>query len=144
VLLVRAQSTPTLFGLAFACQRTAGCSIAHFPFESSSARSLLHGYFAHSADACSRQVSASALRARLRSALSVDVSATLAAVRVPTLYLRASHDRVVPLAASELVVRLNPNARIVQFEAPHFLLQAVPSAAAKVIGAFVREVQNAL
>jgi pimeloyl-ACP methyl ester carboxylesterase len=90
------------------------------------------------------QVSSPALRARLRSVLSVDVSAKLAAATVPTLYLRAARDRVVPPAASRLVSKLKPNTRVVHVEAPHFLLQAAPSEAARAIGAFMREVQRAL
>lgn len=90
------------------------------------------------------QVSPSALRARLRAVLSVDVSAKLAEVNVPVLYLRASQDRVVPQAASKLVSQLCPSAEVVQLEAPHFLLQAVPSEAARIVAAFVREIENAL
>jgi pimeloyl-ACP methyl ester carboxylesterase len=74
----------------------------------------------------------------------VDVSEKLASLTVPILYLRASHDRVVPQKASEFISGLNPGTRVVQIEAPHFLLQAAPVAAVKVIGAFVQEVQNAL
>ena len=90
------------------------------------------------------QVSPSALRARLRAVLSVDVSAKLAEVDVPVLYLRASQDRVVPQTASKLVSQLCPRAKVVQLEAPHFLLQTVPSEAARIVAAFVREVENAL
>ena len=90
------------------------------------------------------QVTPSALRARLQAVLSVNVSAKFSALNVPALYLRASRDRVVPRAASELVSQLNPRTKVVQVEGPHFLLQAAPSEAARVVGAFVREVQNAL
>ena len=90
------------------------------------------------------QVSPSALRARLRALLSVDVSAKLAEVNVPVLYLRAAQDRLVPQAASKLVSQLCPRAKVVQLEAPHFLLQAVPSEAARIVAAFVRGVEDAL
>jgi pimeloyl-ACP methyl ester carboxylesterase len=90
------------------------------------------------------QVSPSALRARLRSVLSVNVAGHLCAAKIPTLYLRASHDRVVPTAASRLISRLRPNTRITEVEAPHFLLQAAPVEAARLVSAFVREVQRAL
>lgn len=89
------------------------------------------------------QVSPSALRARLRGVLFVDVSAKLTEVNVPVLYLRASQDRVVPQTASKLVSQLCPPAQVVPLEAPHFLLQAVPSEAARIVAAFVREVENA-
>lgn len=87
-------------------------------------------------------VSAAALRARLRAVLEVDVSKRLAALNVPVLYLRAARDRVVPLASSELISRLNPRTRIIEMEAPHFLLQSAPAEAAKAVREFVREVQE--
>ena len=90
------------------------------------------------------RVTPAAFRARLQAVLSVNVSAKLSALTVPALYLRASRDRVVPRAASKLVSQLNPRARVVEVEGPHFLLQAAPSEAARVVGAFVREVQNAV
>jgi pimeloyl-ACP methyl ester carboxylesterase len=91
-----------------------------------------------------KQVSPSALRARLKAVLSVNVSETLSTVRVPVLYLRAAQDRLVPPSASALVAALSPGAEVVEFEAPHFLLQVVPAEAARVVGAFVRRAQNAI
>lgn len=88
------------------------------------------------------QVSGSALRARLQAVLRSDVSAKLSAVRVPVLYLRASQDLVVPASASRLAVELNPRIKVVELEAPHFLLQAAPSESAKVVAAFVRDVTD--
>jgi pimeloyl-[acyl-carrier protein] methyl ester esterase len=90
-----------------------------------------------------QQVSTSALRARLAAILSIDVSAKLAAVTVPTLYLRATEDSLVPTAAGDLIAQLKPDCRIVEIAAPHFLLQAQPSRAAEAIGMFAREVDNA-
>ncbi|KFB66117.1 alpha/beta hydrolase [Candidatus Accumulibacter vicinus] len=83
------------------------------------------------------QVSPSVLRARARAALLVDVSALLASVGVPVLYLRASEDRVVPESASQSVVALAPAAKVVEFQAPHFLLQVLPSQAAVVVREFM-------
>ena len=85
------------------------------------------------------QVKPAALRARLASVLSVDVTAKLSAIRVPMLYLRASSDRVVPASASTLIVRLVPSTLIAELEAPHFLLQAAPVEAARVVRAFVQD-----
>jgi pimeloyl-ACP methyl ester carboxylesterase len=94
-------------------------------------------------EASMRQVLPAALRARLEAVLSVNVSAKLAAVTVPTLYLRASQDRLVPSAAGDLIARLNPGCRIVEITAPHFLLQVAASQAAEAIGTFAKEVHNA-
>jgi len=90
------------------------------------------------------QVSPSVLRNRLRAVLSVDASAKLATVRVPLLYLRASLDRLVPPSASASVASLNRLAQVVEIEAPHCLLQAVPGEAGRVVAAFLRRVQNAI
>jgi len=89
------------------------------------------------------QASPSALRARLMAVLRIDVSAKFAAVTVPTLYLRASSDRLVPPSASALVSQLSPNTRIVELDAPHFLLQAAPLEAAYAVRAFVHEILQA-
>lgn len=85
------------------------------------------------------QVRPAALRARLASVLSVDVTAKLSAIKVPMLYLRASSDRVVPASASTLIVQFVPSTRIAELEAPHFLLQAAPVEAARVVRAFVQD-----
>jgi pimeloyl-[acyl-carrier protein] methyl ester esterase len=77
------------------------------------------------------------LRARARAVLSVDVSASLPQVRVPVLYLRASEDRVVSRASSELVASLAPQTKVVEFAAPHFLLQVLPSPVASRVAEFM-------
>jgi pimeloyl-ACP methyl ester carboxylesterase len=89
-------------------------------------------------------VSPSVLRGRLRAVLAVDVSAKLAAVRVPLLYLRAARDRLVPASASTLVTHLSPQAQVVEIEAPHCLLQAAPAEASRAVATFLRRVQNAI
>lgn len=86
-------------------------------------------------------LSPAALRARLESVLSVDASPQLAAVRCPVLDLRASRDRVVPPAASRLVSRVCPAAERVFLDAPHSLLQALPSQAAATVAAFIRALE---
>jgi pimeloyl-ACP methyl ester carboxylesterase len=83
------------------------------------------------------QVKEAVLRARARAALSVDVSASLSHVEVPVLYLRAAEDRVVPKSASQLVVQLVPSTKVVEFPAPHFLLQVLPSQTAYSVREFM-------
>lgn len=85
------------------------------------------------------QVSAQALRARLRAVVQVDVSAQLRATRVPVLDLRARHDRLVPPSAARQVRLLAPQAQTADFDAPHFLLQTQPDAAAAAIAGFMCE-----
>jgi pimeloyl-ACP methyl ester carboxylesterase len=83
------------------------------------------------------QVQPSVMRARLRAVLSVDVSRQLAAVVVPTLYLRARQDGVVPRSAGQHLLEIRPDTAVVEFEAPHFLLQVVPEEAARSVSQFV-------
>jgi pimeloyl-ACP methyl ester carboxylesterase len=85
------------------------------------------------------RVTPKALRARALAALSVDATAALRSVRVPVLYLRAAHDRVVPRASSKHIASSANNVRIVEFDAPHFLLQVLPAQAASVIMKFTAD-----
>ena len=84
------------------------------------------------------QVSPSTMMARMRAVIDVDVSSEMAAVEVPCLYLRASEDRVVPLAAARLIQKLKPSLQLVEIDAPHCLLQTVPEAASKLVKDFAR------
>lgn len=84
------------------------------------------------------QVSPSVMRARLRSVLNVDVSAQLAQINLPTVYLRATDDRVVPNAASMRITLLNPQVQMTDIKAPHCLLQAAPDEAARRVLEFLR------
>jgi len=79
-------------------------------------------------------------RVRLRSVLSADVADRLSNVKVPVLYLRAEHDRVVPRSAFDLIARLLPKVYLVELQGPHFLLQAKPIESAAQVRAFAHEV----
>lgn len=89
------------------------------------------------------QVAPAVMRARLKAVMDADQTAAFAGVRMPLLYLQARHDRVVPPAAAALVARLAPQARIVDIDAPHCLLQAAPKAAAEAITGFLRALEAA-
>ncbi len=82
-------------------------------------------------------VSPTALRTRAQAVLSVDVSASLTGFALPLLYLCAAEDRVVPASASQTLRALVPHARIVEFPAPHFLLQVQPTEAADCVREFM-------
>lgn len=84
------------------------------------------------------KVSPSVMRERLRSVLNVDRSKQLGQVNVPTLYLRATDDRVVPETTSTRIARLKPQVQIIDINAPHCLLQAAPYEAARVVIDFLR------
>jgi pimeloyl-ACP methyl ester carboxylesterase len=83
------------------------------------------------------QIQPAVMRARLMAVLGVDVSAQMAQVKVPVLYLQAQHDRVVPRHAAQHIAKIHPQTQIVSLCAPHGLLQAASADAAKAIQGFV-------
>jgi pimeloyl-[acyl-carrier protein] methyl ester esterase len=85
-------------------------------------------------------VSDETLVARLKAVANVDVREKMTHVTVPGLYLRATRDRLVSRSAATTFSLLAKNARLVDIEGPHFLLQSSPSAAARVIRKFMSEV----
>lgn len=82
-------------------------------------------------------VSPAVLRSRLQEVAAIDASRGLVACRAPILYLRATRDRVVPKAACDHVVGLQPSIRVVEMEGPHGLLQAAPREAADAVMDFL-------
>ncbi len=84
-----------------------------------------------------RQVTPRVMKARLNAVLNVDVTPQMAIIKVPTLYLQAKDDRLVPSSSSQYICSANPKTQIVEIDGPHCLLQTAPAAAAKVVIAFV-------
>lgn len=82
------------------------------------------------------------LRARLREVAEVNVSAELAQMRMPVLYLRALEDRLVPQAASQLVKSYCPSAEIAAFQGPHCLLQTAPAETAQAVIDFAHRLSS--
>ena len=76
----------------------------------------------------------------LKAIAQVDATHAAKTIRIPTLYLRATEDRMEPAAAGETYARLVPGGRIVDVAGPHFLLQANPGSAAQVIREFMQRV----
>lgn len=77
-----------------------------------------------------------AMLARLNDVATVDVVAEAHRIQVPTLYLRAKGDRVVPASAGDAIRRHVPHSTITELAGPHLLLQACAAEAAKVITEF--------
>lgn len=88
-------------------------------------------------DRSMRGVTPQALRARVLAVFDFDVRSELASVKVPILYLRAARDRLVPASAAREVAAIARQTVVADLDAPHFLLQAVPEDAARVIRRFV-------
>jgi pimeloyl-ACP methyl ester carboxylesterase len=85
------------------------------------------------------QVAPSVMRARLQAVLSVNMTVQMAAVKVPTLYLRASKDRLVLASAADLITSLNANTQVVDIDAPHAVLQVAPQAAVRAIDLWIAD-----
>lgn len=82
-------------------------------------------------------VSPDVLTHRARSVLEVDVRHELESCRVPVLYLRGTHDRVVGRRNGDEVATLCSSARVVEIPASHFVLQAQPAAATAAVSEFL-------
>jgi pimeloyl-ACP methyl ester carboxylesterase len=83
------------------------------------------------------------LRHRVASVLAVDETTSLALVRMPTLVLHASDDRVVPRAATEHIMRTAPHAELVEIPGPHMLLQIRAAECAAAVVRFMQGLQAA-
>ena len=78
------------------------------------------------------------LRARVAAVMDADVSPLLPSIQVPVLYLRGAYDRAVPRSCSDQIARSIRQAKIVEINAPHFLLQAAPIPAADAVVDFLQ------
>jgi len=94
-------------------------------------------------NAARNMVAKGVFRARVGELLRVDVTNRIAEVDVPILDLRAKRDGIVPNRSGQAIRTLGRRVEAVDIEGPHFLLQAKPSEAAKIISDFVRTVANA-
>jgi pimeloyl-ACP methyl ester carboxylesterase len=91
------------------------------------------------AQAMSR-VAAETLRARVAAILAVDYTSRLRSIKVPMLYLLAQRDRLVPRSAFTKIQRLRDDVELMEFDAPHFLLQTRPMESADAVTRFVQRV----
>jgi pimeloyl-ACP methyl ester carboxylesterase len=89
------------------------------------------------------EVSMETVKARTAEVLGIDVRPALSKIRVPVLYLRATEDRLVPRRCADAIAAAAPQTRIVDVEAPHFLLQAAPGAAAAAVQTFIETLPQA-
>jgi pimeloyl-ACP methyl ester carboxylesterase len=64
---------------------------------------------------------------RMKEVQRVNVVDKLPLVRVPSMYLQAMQDRIVPAQAARIIQRVLSGLRVVRLEGPHGLLQAAPS-----------------
>jgi pimeloyl-[acyl-carrier protein] methyl ester esterase len=80
-----------------------------------------------------RSVPAATMHARLTTLANIDVRPLLSSVSVPTLYLRATRDRVVPRRLGRELTDNLSNVVVREIEGAHLLLQARPRECAEAI-----------
>jgi len=79
---------------------------------------------------------------RIRSVIACDVTEDLARVRVPTLYLQATLDRLLKKTCFQEIQRIKGDTILVEVPAPHLLLQREPQGAADSVIQFLDKLQN--
>jgi len=87
-------------------------------------------------EAAVRKVEPAVFAGRVRELLAVDDRPTLRRVHAPILYLRGTHDRLVPDQALLQITQTVPSVRVHRIHAPHALLQTASAEAWAAIGTF--------
>lgn len=87
-------------------------------------------------DATIRKVEPAVFAARVRELLTVDDRPALRRVPAPIVYLRGTHDRLVPDKALLQITQTVPSVRVHRIHAPHALLQTACAEAWAAIGTF--------
>lgn len=90
-----------------------------------------------------RSNKASVIARRSRSGASIDVSDKLGSMSSPCLYIRASHDRLVPARALQDFVSKVPQLERTEIEGPHCLLQVKPGECLSAISYFINNISPA-
>lgn len=83
-------------------------------------------------------VSAEVIRRRIAELLIADKTEALRQVCVPILVLRAARDRVISERATRVILENSPQARMVEVDAPHLLLQTRSAECAEIVVRFMR------
>jgi pimeloyl-ACP methyl ester carboxylesterase len=83
-------------------------------------------------------VSAAVVRRRIAELLAVDETSALRQIGVPILVMRAVGDRVVSRRATEEILKNSPQAKMVEIDGPHLLLQTRAAECAEVVVNFLR------
>ena len=82
-------------------------------------------------------VSAAVVRKRISELLAVDETAALRQIPTPILVLRAVGDRVVSKRATQVILKNSPEAKLVEIDGPHLLLQTRAAECAAVVVSFL-------
>jgi pimeloyl-[acyl-carrier protein] methyl ester esterase len=90
------------------------------------------------AERASAIVAKAVIRQRLHEVLTVDVTARLAGIDLPTLILSGTRDRIVPRSAMRLLVLRTRHGELAEIDGPHLLLQSRPAESAAAVLRFLR------
>ena len=77
------------------------------------------------------------LSSRVRAVLACDARAELSQISVPTLYIQAAQDRLVPASCLEEIRRIRPGVAVAVLDGPHLLFQSKPQEAQEIVVSFV-------
>jgi pimeloyl-ACP methyl ester carboxylesterase len=77
------------------------------------------------------------IRRRLHEVLTVDVTACLADIALPTLILEGTRDRIVPRSAARVLVQRTRHSELTEIDGPHLLLQSRPTESAGAVLRFL-------
>lgn len=83
-------------------------------------------------------ISAGVIRRRIAELLAVDETVALRQVSAPVLVLRSTRDRVISKRATRIILQNSPTAELVEFDAPHLLLQTRATECAEAVISFLR------
>jgi pimeloyl-[acyl-carrier protein] methyl ester esterase len=87
-------------------------------------------------------VSATVVRKRIAELLAVDETAALRQIGVPTLVLRAARDRVISRRATQVILKNSPDAKLVEVDGPHLLLQTRAMECAEAVIGYLRTLKQ--
>jgi pimeloyl-ACP methyl ester carboxylesterase len=83
-------------------------------------------------------VAAPVVRRRIAAILSVDETESLRGLRIPTLVLRATRDRVISKASTRRIMKILGHAELAEVDGPHLLLQTRAAECAAIVIDFMR------
>ncbi|MGH6708224.1 MAG: alpha/beta fold hydrolase [Bradyrhizobium sp.] len=92
---------------------------------------------------CLKSIDPAVLAGRIKATLSVDATEAFIRCPVPVLYLGGTQDRLITPQTAERLKSLRRDLECVMLDAPHFLLQRAPAAAAKAVTEFLERLNPA-
>lgn len=86
-----------------------------------------------------RSISPAVLNSRVHEALNCDMTGQLARIKVPMMYVQATHDRLLSESCLAEIKRIRPDISLALVDGPHLLMQRESQNVADVVSTFVRK-----